>query len=90
MILLFFNCISNIASDKFDEKYFLVVARLSEYKKIDVIVETFNKIGLPLLVVGEGKHEKYLKKTIYSQKTYTLFTKGVTVLFGHFSFDKFI
>jgi len=43
-------------------KYFLVVSRLSSYKKIDVIIEAFNKLNLPLVVVGEGNQKKYLKK----------------------------
>jgi glycosyltransferase involved in cell wall biosynthesis len=42
--------------------YFLVVSRLSAYKKVDVIVESFNKLGLPLVVIGTGEQEKYLKK----------------------------
>lgn len=42
--------------------YFLIVSRLSPYKKIDAVVEAFNKLELPLLVIGEGSQEKYLKK----------------------------
>ncbi len=41
--------------------YFLVVSRLSPYKKVDVVVEAFNKLGLPLVVIGQGEQEKYLK-----------------------------
>jgi glycosyltransferase involved in cell wall biosynthesis len=41
--------------------YFLVVSRLSPYKKIDVVVEAFNKLELPLVVIGEGQQEKYLR-----------------------------
>ena len=44
------------------KSYFLVVSRLSPYKKIDKIVEAFNKLKLPLKIVGEGKQEKYLQK----------------------------
>ena len=44
-----------------DEGYFLVVSRLSPYKKIDVVVEAFNKLELPLIVIGEGQQEKYLR-----------------------------
>lgn len=43
------------------DKFFLIVSRLSPYKKIDMAIEAFNKLGLPLLVVGEGDQEKYLK-----------------------------
>ena len=42
-------------------KFFLVVSRLSPYKKIDMVVEAFNKLGLPLVVIGEGQQEKYLR-----------------------------
>ena len=41
--------------------YFLVVSRLSPYKKIDAVVEAFNKLELPLIVIGEGQQEKYLR-----------------------------
>jgi len=43
------------------KKYFLVVSRLSAYKKIDAIVEAFNKLELPLVIVGTGDEEKYLR-----------------------------
>jgi len=42
--------------------YFLIVSRLSPYKRIDLAVEAFNKLELPLLVIGTGEQEKYLKK----------------------------
>jgi len=41
--------------------YFLVVSRLSPYKRIDAVVEAFNKLQLPLVIVGEGKQGKYLR-----------------------------
>ena len=42
--------------------YFLVVSRLSAYKKVDLVVEAFNKLGLPLVIIGQGSQEKYLRK----------------------------
>jgi len=56
---VFANKASGAAVKK--EKYFLVVSRLSAYKKIDVVVEAFNKLELPLVIVGIGDQEKYLK-----------------------------
>jgi glycosyltransferase involved in cell wall biosynthesis len=47
---------------KTDAKYFLIVSRLSAYKKIEPAIEAFNKMDLPLVIVGEGKQAKYLKK----------------------------
>lgn len=45
-----------------DEDYFLVVSRLQEYKRIDLAVQAFNELGLPLIVIGSGPEEKRLKK----------------------------
>lgn len=44
-----------------DKKYFLIVSRLSAYKKIDCVIEAFNKLELPLIIIGEGKERKHLK-----------------------------
>src|SRR3989304_6548899 len=35
--------------------FFLVVARLVPYKRVDLAVAAFNKLGLPLVVVGKGR-----------------------------------
>ena len=42
--------------------YFLAVGRLIPYKKFDLIVETFNRIGLPLKIAGTGNMEAELKR----------------------------
>lgn len=44
------------------KNYFLIISQLSPYKKIDLAVETFNKLELPLVLAGEGKDFKRLKK----------------------------
>lgn len=51
-------------------KYFLIVSRLTPYKKIEVAIEAMNKLGLPLIVIGEGS-PKYLKhlKSIAGKRT---------------------
>jgi len=45
------------------QSHFLIVSRLSPYKKIEIAVEAMNKLNLPLVVIGEGapKYVKYLK-----------------------------
>lgn len=48
--------ISNI-----DEDYFLVVSRLVEYKRIDLAVEVFNELGLPLVIIGDGGEREKLQ-----------------------------
>ena len=43
--------------------YFLLVSRLDYgYKKVDLAIRTFNKLGSPLVIVGTGREEKSLKK----------------------------
>lgn len=41
--------------------YFLIVSTLTPYKKIDLAVSLFNKIGKKLLIIGDGPHKKYLE-----------------------------
>jgi len=43
------------------DDYFLIVSRLNAYKRIDVAIEAFNEIKLPLHIVGSGPHLEYLK-----------------------------
>ena len=42
--------------------YFLIVSRLSPYKKIDIAIEAFNKLELPLVIIGEGNDKNRLMK----------------------------
>lgn len=48
-------------SDKTND-YFLMVGRLISYKKHNIVVEAFNKLGLPLKIIGRGPELKKLKK----------------------------
>lgn len=34
--------------------YFLFVSRLIDYKRCDLVIETFNELGLPLKIIGRG------------------------------------
>lgn len=42
--------------------YFLVVSRLVPYKRIDIIIQVFNKLGWPLVVIGDGSDYGRLKR----------------------------
>ena len=42
--------------------YFLLVSRLEYYKKADLAIEAFNKLGLKLIVVGSGTKADELKE----------------------------
>lgn len=41
--------------------YFLIVSAFAPYKRIDIAIEAFNRLGLPLKIVGAGQDEKRLK-----------------------------
>lgn len=43
------------------KNYFLVVSRLVPYKRIDLIVEAFNELKLPLVIIGSGSEEQLLR-----------------------------
>jgi glycosyltransferase involved in cell wall biosynthesis len=45
-----------------DEGYYLILSRLLPYKRIDIAIEAFNRLGLPLKIVGDGRDLKRLKK----------------------------
>jgi glycosyltransferase involved in cell wall biosynthesis len=41
--------------------YYLVVSRLTAYKRVDLAVEAFNRLGLPLVVIGDGPERRRLQ-----------------------------
>jgi glycosyltransferase involved in cell wall biosynthesis len=43
------------------EDYFLAVSRLIPYKRIDLAVEAFSQLGLPLKIVGDGRDRRRLQ-----------------------------
>ncbi|MBI3290665.1 glycosyltransferase [Candidatus Falkowbacteria bacterium] len=47
-------------ADKID-KYFLTGGRLVAYKKFDLAIKAFNRLGIPLRIFGAGPEEKNLK-----------------------------
>jgi glycosyltransferase involved in cell wall biosynthesis len=44
------------------ENYFLVVSRLIPYKRVDLAISAFNKLGLPLRIIGTGRDERSLRR----------------------------
>lgn len=75
-----------VATQKFAKKtsaprlskpYYLTVSRLVPYKKLDLIIKAFNRLRLPLVVVGEGSEQKLLKRLA-----------GPTIRFTGFITDK--
>jgi glycosyltransferase involved in cell wall biosynthesis len=48
-----------VAVDRFQPKYqrddfYLILSRFVPYKRVDLVVEAFARLGLPLVVIGEG------------------------------------
>lgn len=43
------------------KKYYLIVSRLVKYKKVDLVVNAFNDLGYPLVVIGDGWQKWKLK-----------------------------
>ena len=48
---------------RYEEKmdYFLIVSRLEHWKQVGYAIEAFNKLGLPLKIIGSGSEEIALK-----------------------------
>lgn len=56
-----------VAVDRFPfqrqkQDFFVTVSRLVSYKKIALIVQAFNQLGLPLIVIGSGAELKSIQK----------------------------
>lgn len=52
-------------ANKLDAKrssYFLIVSRLVPYKRIDIAIQAFNELRLPLKIAGVGSEEQSLKR----------------------------
>ena len=54
--------IEKFSISKKKSNYYLYFGELNEYKKPELAVKAFNKLGYPLLVIGDGSLTKYLKK----------------------------
>jgi glycosyltransferase involved in cell wall biosynthesis len=51
---------SKIDLDKLtSEKFFLVISRLTKWKKIDYVIEAFSKINCNLYIIGDGDMKSY-------------------------------
>ena len=44
------------------DDYYLVLSRLIPYKRIDLAVRAFNALGLPLVIVGDGRDRRALQR----------------------------
>jgi len=44
------------------DNYYVIVSRLRPYKRVDLAVRAFNKLGLPLKIIGVGEETEHLQK----------------------------
>ncbi|MCC6325895.1 MAG: glycosyltransferase family 4 protein [Candidatus Brocadia sp.] len=42
--------------------YYLLVSAFAPYKRIDIAIEAFERMGLPLILIGEGQEERRIRK----------------------------
>ena len=54
--------VDRLEATKDHKDYFLIVSQLTQYKNIDIAIEAFNKLGLPLVIIGDGPERKRLEK----------------------------
>jgi glycosyltransferase involved in cell wall biosynthesis len=52
------------------EDFYLVVSRLRPYKKVDLVIQAFNELKLPLVIIGSGEEEKRLRSLAQSNITF--------------------
>ena len=52
----------NVVSKNDIGDYYLIVSRLRPYKRVDIAIEAFNALELPLKVIGTGEEYKKLRK----------------------------
>jgi len=45
-----------------DKNYFLIISQLTPYKRIDLAISAFNKLKLPLVIIGDGPEIDKLRK----------------------------
>jgi glycosyltransferase involved in cell wall biosynthesis len=57
-----FADLSRFSAPRKPGTHYLIVTAFAPYKRIDLAIEAFNRLKLPLLVVGSGQDEERLKK----------------------------
>ncbi len=57
--------------DEKNENYFLMVGRLMTYKRFDIVIEAFNRLGWKLKIIGRGPDFKRLRKAAKSNIEFT-------------------
>jgi len=56
------NTRHKIQDTRYKQEFYLIVSQLRKYKRIDLAVEAFNKLGLKLVIIGEGPELRKLQR----------------------------
>ena len=54
--------VSRFSVSDASEDYFLIVSQLSPYKRVDLAVQLFSKLGKKLVIIGSGPQEAFLRQ----------------------------
>ncbi len=55
--------VDRFSNDEPDEDFYLLLSRLSPYKRLDLAIDAFKKIDRPLVVIGDGPAREQLEKS---------------------------
>ena len=58
--------INEFKGEATDKGYFLILSRLSKFKKLEIAIEAFNKLKKPLKIAGDGQETANLKRLAHS------------------------
>jgi glycosyltransferase involved in cell wall biosynthesis len=62
--------IANFKNSNIKGDYFLLVSRMEHYKRVDLAIDAFNKIGEKLIIVGRGSKKEDLRKRANNNITF--------------------
>lgn len=54
--------VERFSTDESDEDFYLLLSRLSSYKRLDLAVEACKKLDRPLVVIGDGPARRHLEE----------------------------
>ena len=54
--------VERFSNDEPDEDFYLLLSRLSPYKRLDLAIDAFKKLDRPLVVIGDGPDRQQLEK----------------------------
>jgi glycosyltransferase involved in cell wall biosynthesis len=61
---------STVKNDNLEKPYYVALGRLVRYKNFEPLIEAFNLLDIPLIIIGSGSYEKQLKKLAKSNITF--------------------